>query len=266
MLIKEKSKRNEILSANSYKTNLWNYLRNKDESSYSDIKALGLIQDGSPFMDAESTEYFREKLAEKSVVRKEATVLKNDVDSSSVVTFPSKSMATWTKAGEHDLFADALEMKDVDVNLEYNTLSNLITIHEDFLNNPQAKIEKTILDTFAHNFAKAEDKAFITGSSNEELLGLLVDEDIKSLSATKELKLDDMKKLFFSLDSEHRGNAKWIMNDKTVLYLQSLKDGQGNFLWNQYDVTFMGKEILISNFMPDIDAGKKPVALGDFSN
>ena len=54
MLIKEKSKRNEVLASNSYRTNLWNYLRNKDESSYSDIKALGLIQDGSPFMDAES--------------------------------------------------------------------------------------------------------------------------------------------------------------------------------------------------------------------
>lgn len=173
MLIKEKSKRNEILSANSYKTNLWNYLRNEDESSYSDIKALGLIQDGSPFMDAENTEYFREKLAEKSVVRKEATVLKNDVDLSSIVTFPSKSMATWTKAGEHDLFAAALEMKDVDVNLKYHTLSNLITIHEDFLNNPQTKIEKIILDTFAHNFAKAEDKAFITGSGNGEPLGFL---------------------------------------------------------------------------------------------
>ena len=31
------------------------------------------------------------------------------------------------------------------------------------------------------------------------------------------------------------------MNDKTALYLQSLKDSQGNFLWNQYDGTFMGK-------------------------
>lgn len=266
MLIKEKSKRNEILSANSYKTNLWNYLRNKDESSYSDIKSLDLIQDGSPFMDSESTEYFREKLAKKSVVRKEATVLKNDVDSSSIVTFPNKSIATWTKAGEHGLFTAVLEMKDVDVNLEYHTLSNLITIHEDFLNNPQTKIEKIILDTFAHNFAKSEDKAFIIGDGNGEPLGILVDEKIKSLSATKELKLDNLKKLFFSLDSEYRENAKWIMNDKTALYLQSLKDSQGNFLWNQYDGTFMGKEILISNFMPDIDAGKKPVALGDFSN
>ncbi|MDQ0508773.1 HK97 family phage major capsid protein [Peptoniphilus ivorii] len=75
-----------------------------------------------------------------------------------------------------------------------------------------------------------------------------------------------MKKLFFSLDSDYRENAKWIMNDKTALYLQNLKDGQGNFFWNQYDGTFMGKEILISNYMPDIDAGKKPVAFGDFSN
>lgn len=215
MLIKEKSKRNEILSANSYKTNLWNYLRNKDESSYSDIKALDLIQDGSPFLDTESTEYFREKLTEKSVVRKEATVLKNDVDSSSVVTFPSKSMATWTRAGEHDLFTAALEMKDVDVNLEYNTLSSLITIHEDFLNDPQDKIEKIILDTFAHTFAKAEDKAFINGSGNGEPLGILVDEKIKSLSATKDLKLDDLKKLFFSLDIQYRENAKWIINNKT---------------------------------------------------
>ncbi|MFR6152796.1 MAG: phage major capsid protein [Peptoniphilus sp.] len=266
MLIKEKSKRNKILSTNSYKTNLWNYLRNKDESSYSDIKALGLIQDSFPFMDTESTEYFREKLTEKSVVRKEATVLKNDVDSSSIVTFPNKSMATWTKSGEHDLFTAVLEMKDVDVNLEYNTLSNLITIHEDFLNNPQTKIEKIILDTFVHNFAKAEDKAFIIGDGNGEPLGILVDEKIKCLSASKELKLDDLKKLFFSLDNEYRENAKWIMNDKTALYLQSLKDIQGNFLWNQYDGYFMGKEILISNFMPDIDADKKPVAFGDFSN
>lgn len=133
------------------------------------------------------------------------------------------------KTGEHDLFTAVLEMKDVDVNLEYNTLSNLITIHEDFLNDPQTKIEKIILDTFAHNFAKAEDKAFIIGDGNGEPLGILVDEKIKSLSATKELKLDDLKKLFFSLDSDYRENAKWIMNDKTALYLQNLKDGQGNF-------------------------------------
>lgn len=266
MLIKEKSKRNEILSANSYKANLWNYLRNKDKSSYSDIKSLGLIQDGSPFMDTKSTKYFREKLTEKSVIRKEATVLITDVDSSSIVTFPNKSIATWTKSREHDLFSDVLEMKDVYVNLEYNVLSNLITINEDFLYDTQVKIGKIILDTFAHNFAKAEDKAFITGSGNGEPLGFLVDKDIKSLSATKELKLDDLKKLFFSLDSEYRKNAKWIMNDKTVLYLQSLKDSQGNYLWNQYDGTFMGKEILISNFMPDIDTGLKPIAFGDFSN
>lgn len=264
--MKENLKRNEVLAGNSYRTNLWNYLRKKNESSYADIQALGLIKDGSPFMDTESTEYFRGKLAEKSVLRKLATIFNNDVDSSSIVTFPNKSMATWTKSGEQDLFSDVLEMKDVSLKLEYNTLSNLITIHEDLLSNQNTDIDKIILNTFAHNFAKAEDKAFLTGSGSKEPLGILVDDKVKNISATKEVKLDDLKRLFFCLDSEYRENAKWIMNDKTALYLQSLKDSQGSFLWNQYDGTFMGKEILISNFMPDIDAGKKPIAFGDFSN
>lgn len=264
--MKENLKRNEVLAGNSYRTNLWNYLRKKNESSYTSIQSLGLIKDGSPFTDTESTEYFREKLAGKSVLRKLVTFFNNDVDSSAIVTFPNKSMATWTKAGEQDLFSDVLEMKDVSLKLEYNTLSNLITIHEDLLSDQNTDIDKIILNTFAHNFAKAEDKAFLTGSGSKEPLGILADDKVKNISATKEVKLDDLKKLFFSLDSEYRENAKWIMNDKTALYLQSLKDSQGNFLWNQYDGTFMGKEILISNFMPDIDAGKKPIAFGDFSN
>lgn len=264
--MKENLKRNEVLAGNSYRTNLWNYLRKKNESSYTSIQSLGLIKDGSPFMDTESTEYFREKLAGKSVLRKLATIFKNDVDSSSIVTFPNKAMATWTKAGEQDLFSDVLEMKDVSLKLEYNTLSNLITIHEDLLSDQDTHIENIILNTFAHNFARAEDKAFLTGSGSKEPLGILADDKVKNISATKEVKLDDLKKLFFSLDSEYRENAKWIMNDKTALYLQGLKDSQGSFLWNQYDGTFMGKEILISNFMPDIDAGKKAIAFGDFSN
>lgn len=152
------------------------------------------------------------------------------------------------------------------VNYSYNSPSSFLAIHEGFLLDQSAKIDKFILNSFAHNFAKAENKAFITGSGDGEPLGLLVDEDIKSLSATKELILDDLKKLCFSLDADYRENAKWLMNDKTVLYLQCLKDSQGNFLWNQCDCTFIGKEVLISNFMPDIDVGNKPVAFGDFSN
>ena len=55
------------------------------------------------------------------------------------------------------------------------------------------------------------------------------------------------------------------MNDKTALALRKLKDADGNYLWNNSYDTILGKQVLISEFMPDIEAGAKPIAFGDFS-
>ena len=262
----EKLERNYTLESSRYKIDFWNYLRNNDNEVFKQADKQKLTRQGAPYLDNDSLMYFQKSLKEKSVVRKVASYFEYELDSVTIATLFNKSIAIWKDKNEHDLFSDFLDSKLDKVNYSCNSLCSFLAIHEDFLRDPNSKIDHVILDTFAHNFAKAEDKAFIEGSGQNEPLGLLVDEDIKSLSATKELKLDDLKKLFFSLDSDYRENAKWIMNDKTALYLQSLKDSQGNFLWNQYDGTFMGKEILISNFMPDIDTGLKPIVFGDFSS
>ena len=55
------------------------------------------------------------------------------------------------------------------------------------------------------------------------------------------------------------------MNDKTALALRKMKDSDGNYLWNNSNDTILGKQVLISEFMPDIEAGAKPIAFGDFS-
>lgn len=54
------------------------------------------------------------------------------------------------------------------------------------------------------------------------------------------------------------------MNDKTALALRTMKDKDGNYLWNQANDTILGKKVYISNEMPDIAAGKKPIAFGAF--
>lgn len=262
----EKLQRRHELESSSYRNNLWNYLKNNDDESYVYLDNKNLVRAGAPFMDADSMRYFKEKLTEKSVVRKLATIFMNEVDSSTIATFPNKAMATWSKSGEQDLYSNVLELKDVNVKFDYNTLSSLITIHEDFLNDPNTGIKNIMLNTLAQGFAKAEDNAFVNGTGKGEPLGLLNVADLKTVQAKQSLTIEDLKKLFFSLDNDYRENAKWLLNDKTALYLQTLKDGQGNFLWNHYDGTFMGKEVLISNFMPDIDAGSKPITFGDYSN
>ena len=57
----------------------------------------------------------------------------------------------------------------------------------------------------------------------------------------------------------------WLMNDKTALALRKLKDGDVNYLWNQANDTILGKQVIISEYMPDIETGTKPIAFGDFS-
>ncbi len=74
-----------------------------------------------------------------------------------------------------------------------------------------------------------------------------------------------MIKLFFSVKPEYRRNAAWHVNDETALALRTLKDKDGNYLWNQSNDTILGKPVYISEFMPSAESGNKPVAFGDFS-
>ena len=43
------------------------------------------------------------------------------------------------------------------------------------------------------------------------------------------------------------------------------EDNDGNYLWNQANDTILGKQVIISEYMPDIETGTKPIAFGDFS-
>lgn len=55
------------------------------------------------------------------------------------------------------------------------------------------------------------------------------------------------------------------MNDETALALRKIKDADGNFIWNHNNDTILGKEVLISEFMPNPTDGNSPIAFGDFS-
>jgi len=62
---------------------------------------------------------------------------------------------------------------------------------------------------------------------------------------------DAVKKIFYRLRSGYRKNAKWVCNSETALELSQLKDGQGNYLWDEGNVkdgtpqTLLGKPVLI---------------------
>ncbi len=64
--------------------------------------------------------------------------------------------------------------------------------------------------------------------------------------------------------------AVWVLNDSTVKALRKLKDNTGNYIWNpsvQAGVpdTILNRPYKTSSYVPEIKAGNKCMAFGDFS-
>ena len=134
------------------------------------------------------------------------------------------------------------------------------------LNNLILYIEAYLKNEFARRFGRAEENAFINGSGTDEPTGILNGGEI-GVTTKKDANLsyDDVIRLYFSLKPEHRGNAVWLMNDETAFHLRTLKDENGNYLWNNNDNTILGKPVYFLNHMSNIESGKMPIAFGDFS-
>ncbi|HRX20782.1 MAG TPA: phage major capsid protein, partial [Syntrophomonadaceae bacterium] len=150
--------------------------------------------------------------------------------------------------------------------VESHKLAALVKMNSDFVRDAAFDIESYLVKRLARNFAKAEDNAFINGTGVQMPTGILNGENGAEVAyAVDEITYDDIIRLYFSVKPEYRKNAVWLMNDKTALALRTLKDEARNYLWRSSDDTILGKKVFVSEFMPDMESGSKPVAFGDLS-
>ena len=143
-------------------------------------------------------------------------------------------------------------------------LAIITSLELDYINEATFDLEGYLVGKFAKCFGKAEEGAFINGTGIEMPKGILHDTDgaETGVTVTGDITFDDMLGLYFSVDKSYRANGVWLMNDETALKLKTLKDQNGQYLWNQNSDMILGKPVLISEFMP---SDGKAVAFGDFS-
>ena len=149
--------------------------------------------------------------------------------------------------------------------VDCHKLTILIRAAEDFVHQSTFDVEGLITGRLARAFARGEDQGFLNGSGVDEPRGLLSSEGAETGVTTSALTYDDVIKLYFSVKPKYRKHGSWLMNDETALKLRTLKDSDGNYLWNANDNTILGKPVVISEFMPNAETGKKPILFGDFS-
>ncbi|MBR1812160.1 MAG: phage major capsid protein [Clostridia bacterium] len=258
------NEKNHLIGTAEYDTNFWNVMRG-DRYAADKISGSKDISTGGYALPTAADDRLRKAIRRESLFRNMATVVKAYNSGSRIFAKDCDDLAEWVPEngsipiydGVNDFTRYAVEM---------HKLAVFVKLDDDFVHDATFDIEDYLTGRLAKNFARAEDRGFITGTGDSMPKGILSPTDGAEAGVyTDSITYDDVIRLFFALDDEYRKNAVWLMNDDTALALRLLKDEAGNPLWNQASDTILGKRVVISNDMPSADAGEMPIVFGDFS-
>lgn len=254
----------DITGMPEYDIQFWNTMRGFKGNE--EILSKGrIIATNSYPLPVGSSKKITEAIKKESVFRSLATVINaygsghliKVKECKDVAQFIPENTEIQVKEGKHDFN---------EKNIESYKLATFMKLNESFVKDATFSIENYLVERFAKNFGRAEDNAFINGTGNEEPTGILHETEGADVGVnTATITYDDVIKLYFSVKDEYRKNGVWMMNDRTALTLRTLKDANGNYIWNHSNDTILGKKVVISEYMPDAETGKKPIAFGDFS-
>lgn len=201
----------------------------------------------------------------ESVFRRISTSLSAEQHDFKITVRDTKDLATFVpENGEIPIYDGMSDYNELRVGR--HKLAVMVKYDSDFIYDASFNFESSLSKRLGENFALAEDKAFINGTGVDEPIGILNPENGANVGTeTANLSFNDVTSLYLSVDKRYRKHGTWLMNDETALALRKLTDKDGNYLWNHSNDTIFGKPVTISEFMPSIGAGSKPIAFGDFS-
>lgn len=248
-------------TSTTYNSLFWNSLK-KGGTYHQELREGFNSESGTYFVPNESTGKLTATLAKGNLFRRYATV-KNATTSDGVIWIKS-SNANVKWLGNFDPIPEA-PLNPEKIKVVSHKLASISVLQMDFMRDNNFNIEDYITGEFALCFGRVEEEAFINGDGVDKPIGILNETNGAEVGvATNSIAFDDVIKLFFSVESEYRNNAIWVMNDETAQNLYSLKDNNGNYLWRGSFDTLLGRPVVISNHMPSVGEGTKPIAFGDF--
>ncbi len=247
-----------------YSKNFWNLMRAKQDGLGS-IENHRSTETGTFSLPKSAETALGMQLAKKSLFRRLGTVVNAKGSGYRIYAKDSNDTAQWVPEGEQLPIQDG--RKDFTrMPVDRHKLGAIVKMDEDFINDALFDLEGHLVKRFAKSFAKAEDGAFIAGTGVGMPTGLLhATAGAQQALSAPSLTYANVTSLYLSLKAEYREEGVWLMNDKTALALRTLTDGSGNHIWRESDDSILGKPVVYSEYMPDIEEGGMPILFGDFS-
>lgn len=215
-----------------------------------------------------------------SVMRKLSTVMPIGTDTYKKLENQGGANSGWVGEKDSRPETNSPALKEIAINTKELYANPAAT--QSLLDDSRVNIEQWLADEVVIEFAEQEGAAFINGNGVEQPKGILAYDKVANASyawgklgyiagghATLLNNADKLIDLQHALKSVYRNGASWLMNDLTVAAIRQMKDGSGNYIWRPgltegASETLFGKPIEIDDSMPDIGAGKYPIAFGNF--
>lgn len=235
----------------------------------SDVLQEGVDADGGYLVPEEWDSRLVDVLTEENVMRTLGTKITTSGEHKINIA-ATKPAAAWIEEGGALQFTDATFGQII---LDAHKLHVAIKITEELLYDNAFNLESYITTQFGKALANAEEDAFLNGDGKGKPLGLLDatgGAQVGVTSAGASVTADDVINLVYSLKRPYRKNAAFLSNDKCVAALRTLKDANGQYLWQPSMQAgepdrVLGYQLYTSEYFPEPAAGKPCVAFGDFS-
>lgn len=266
----ENNKSKPFRGSSEYKDAFWKVMRNKSSFEVKNALEKGTDSEGGYLVPDEFEHTLVQALEEENIFRCLANVIQTSSGDRKIPVVATKGTASWvdeegTIPESDDSFGQ--------VSIGAYKLATMIKVSEELLNDSVFDLESYIATEFGRRIGNKEEEAFIIGDGSSKPTGILSatggGELGKTTSGVTSISFDDIMDLFYSLKSPYRKNAAFIMNDSTVKAIRKLKDGNGNYIWQPSMTagtpdTILNCPVLTSTYMPEIAAGNKTIAFGDF--
>ncbi len=233
-------------------------------------KALTVSTDAPGYILApeETSSEFIRNLVEFSPVRGIADVRSTG---SHTVILPKRLTVTNAKWKGEAVASEASEPTFDQMEFSVKEMTTHVDVGNWLIEDASHDVEQEIRLALAEDFGAKEGLAFVNGSAALEPKGFMAEAGItNSLNGhAANLNADALIKLMYSLPGVYRNRGTWAMNGTTLAVIRTLKDGNGNYLWQpSYQAgqpeTILGRPVVELLDMPDVAANAFPIIFGDF--
>lgn len=177
--------------------------------------------------------------------------------------------ATWV--GEDEERSETT-MSYGQLEIPIHELACYIDVSLRLLEDSAINVESEISTELSQEFAVKENAAFSNGDGAKKPLGIQQVPGIAEIvnGSVSAINSDKLIALMYAMPPQYRNNGSWLMNGTTLGLIRTLKDGQGNYLWQPslqagQPSTLLGRPVIEDPTMPDIGSGTFPIMYGDFN-